>query len=221
MRKIIILLFVLLLAGCQAAPTSQTAPAQPLQVALSDSLSWLEPDLADCAAQAGVAVQRVDGSTAGTNVIQLRLGAPDEAGYAALLGMDELAIIVAPENPLQALSLENAQAIFAGIARTWADQSQIQVWALPQASDVSAAFLNAGFRVTNAGLAPTPATMLEVVAENPAAIGYLPARWLNDQVRALEVDGLKAELPILAISAEEPQDAASALLVCLQEKIAD
>lgn len=219
MRRIASLLLLLILVACQATPAAPTHTVQPLQVALSSSLTWIEPDLADCAASVGVAVQRADEAAGDPDVITLRLGRFSGEGYAAILGEDHLAIIVNPGNSIAELPLDTAQAIFAGRDKTWADQSKIQVWSLPESNDTTAALEAAGFSISGAGLAPTPQDMLKSVAANPAAIGFLPARWLDDSVRDAQVAGLAIDLPILAVIGQEPQGTARALLVCLQEKI--
>lgn len=221
MFRILVFVLALLMAACQASPAVEATPAPPLRVAVSSSLTWLEPDLADCASEASVAVQRADESSSDPEVISLRLGVPtEEDGYAAALGEERLVFIVHPDNPLKELTLASAQAIFSANEKNLPDQGEIHVWALPESNDASVALADAGFIVNGAGLAPTPESMLEVVAGDPAAIGYLPARWLNTGVRALEVDGLDA-VPILAVSTQEPQGAARALLVCLQKRIGE
>ncbi len=219
MRKVALLMFALLLAACQPGVTREITPAAPLAVNVSDSLAWLESDLADCAATAGVAVQRSE--TSANAALTLRLGEPDGQGYAAVLGEDRLAVIVHPDNPLEEISAQAVQAIFSGGEQSWPEGGEIQVWALPQSSDVTTAFVAAGFAIADAGLAPTTGAMRKAVAADPSAIGYLPARWLDSSVRALTVSGLEIDLPILAISAQEPQGEARALLLCLQERIGD
>lgn len=221
MPKSILVLVIFLLAACQPAPVAEITAQPPLKVALSPSLTWLEGDLADCAAAARVAVQRSDDSSIGTGVISLQLGEPQNGAYAAVLGEDHVIMIVHPDNPLAELSLQQAQAIFSGGQKTWPDGSEVQAWSLPATLDVSTALTAAGFTFANTGLAPTPQSMLEAVAANPLAIGYLPARWLNSSVRALNVPDLKVDLPILAVSEQEPQGSARALLLCLQKKIKD
>jgi len=70
-----------------------------------------------------------------------------------------------------------------------------------------------------ARIAPDPAAMLVAVSSDPAAIGYLPATWLDDEVRPLVLDSalaLKLRLPILALAKAEPQGVSRTLLGCLQ-----
>jgi len=221
MRKAAFTLLILLLAACQPLPASEArTPAQPLKIALTDSLSWLGPDLADCAAEVGVAVQYIEEPATGDGVIHLRLGTPETDGYTAVLGEDQLAVIVHPDNPEQEISQESLLAIFTGKQKNWPNQSEIQLWSLPRSSDVTVALRAAGIKMENAGLAPTPKAMLNAVAENSNTIGFIPVRWVDDSVRVLQVKGLDITLPILATSRMEPQGAARAWLVCLQEKIA-
>lgn len=221
MSKPVLLLLVILLAACQPAPVAEITAQPPVEVALSPSLTWLEGDLAGCASAVKVAVQRADDIPSDPGVIELQLGEPPAGSYAAVLGVDHLVVIVHPDNPLTELSLEEAQDIFAGRQKTWADGSEIQTWSLPATTDASTALIAAGLTIANTGLAPTPQSMLKAVASNLLAIGYLPARWLNPTVRALDVTDLKVDLPILAVSEQEPQGSARALLVCLQEKIGE
>ncbi len=219
MFKVILVLLTLILAACQPLPAVQVTPQAPLKVSVSPSLNWLENDLAACAASAGTAVQRADSESVDADIL-LQLGGNENEAYAAVLGQEQLAVIVHPNNPLTEVSLEDAQAIFSGQMTTWPDGSEILAWSLPASSDVHAALLEAGFAFNRNGLAANPQIMLTAVAGNPAAIGYLPVQWVDDSVRVLEVTGLQIEIPILAISAQEPQGQARALLVCLQEKIA-
>lgn len=219
MSRIILLVLALLLAACQPAPAAEITAQPPVKVAVPPSLAWLEGDLADCAASAGVAVLRADEAPQGAGVIALRLGEPPAGSYAAVLGEDRLAVIVHPDNPLTEMDIDNAQAIFAGHQKTWPGGTAIQAWSLPPGDDASAAMAAAGFTFANVGQAPTPQVMLKAVSTNPAAIGYLPARWLDSSVRELAVSGPALTLPILAVSDAEPQAGARTLLICLQERI--
>lgn len=218
MSRIVLGLLALVLAACQSAPAVQATPQTPLKVAVSPSLTWLESDLAACAASVGTAVQRADDAPADSGVIALRLGAPDDGRFAAVLGQEQVVVIVHPDNLQPDLTREDAMAIFSGQQKSWPDGAEILAWSLPVTSDAHAAMLAAGFSFAGTGLAATPQTMLQAISSDPAAIGYLPARWVDASVRALEIKGMPVDVPILAVSAQEPQGSARALLVCLQEK---
>ena len=219
MSRIVLVVLALVLAACQSAPAAPVTPQPPLKVAVSPSLTWLEGDLAACAASEGIAVQRADDDPAASGVIALQLGAPQDGRFAAVLGQEKVVVIVHPDNPQPELTRDDALAIFSGRQKSWPDGTEILVWGLPETSDAHTAMLTAGFSFAGAGLAASPQAMLHAVASDPAAIGYLPARWVDVSVRALEITGMPVEAPILAVSAQEPQGGARALLVCLQEKI--
>ena len=218
MSRIVLVLLALILTACQSAPAVQATPQTPLKVAVSASLTWLEGDLATCAASEGVAVQRADDAAAATGVIALQLGAPDDGRFAAVLGQEQVVVIVHPDNLQPDLTREDALAIFSGRLKSWPDGAEILAWSLPVSSDTHAAMLAAGFSFAGTGLAANPQAMLQAVSSDPAAIGYLPARWVDTSVRALEITGMPVDVPILAVSEQEPQGIARALLVCLQVK---
>ena len=218
MSRLVLGILVLILASCQSAPAAQATPQAPLKVAVSPSLIWLESDLAACAASVGTAVQRADDDPAAPGVIALQLGEPDDGRFAAVLGREQMVVIVHPENLQPDLTREDALAIFSGRLKSWPDGAEILAWSLPVSSDTHAAMLAAGFSFAGTGLAANPQAMLQAVSSDPAAIGYLPARWVDTSVRALEITGMPVVVPILAVSAQEPQGIARARLVCLQEK---
>jgi len=70
-------------------------------------------------------------------------------------------------------------------------------------------------------LASDSGAMLEALAQNPGAVGYLLKSQLNTAVRTVRVNGIPSfnpTQPILALSLKEPQGYARQLLLCLQEK---
>jgi len=178
--------------------------------------------------------------------LSIRLGAPlAEEGYFALLGETEIKVIVHPSSVFAdlvraglfgntanygqktdpPLTLQEIKTIFQ--KGYTASGQPLQVWIL-QGDDVrryfdavildGTDFLSAEV-APQARIAPDPAAMLVAVASDPAAIGYLPATWLDDEVRPLVLDSalsLKLRLPILALAKAEPQGVSRTLLGCLQ-----
>ena len=64
--------------------------------------------------------------------------------------------------------------------------------------------------------------MLEAVANDPQAIGFLPTRWLNQSVKPIEILDFQNNdllLPILAVTKSEPTGLTRDWLLCLQEQI--
>jgi ABC-type phosphate transport system substrate-binding protein len=121
--------------------------------------------------------------------------------------------------------------LFAGQVNQWdavgGSPQSVQVWIFPEGDDARQLFDSVildGYQLTTvAQLAPDPQAMLEAVSDDPAAIGYLPRRWLKgnsgDKVRALPINQTLADSlrqPILALSGAEPEGAMRTLLICLQ-----
>ena len=154
------------------------------------------------------------------------------ADHASVIGEEELVIIVHPQNPLNSIALPGLRAIYSGAQRDWTHSTppvEIQPWVYLDGDDSQGVFEAAVLKDQKASarvvsLAPDPAAMREVVAASPAAIGFLPRRWLDGTVKAIPVDGLDSSglrRPILAISSAAPAGAAKNWLLCLQEKVSE
>lgn len=143
---------------------------------------------------------------------------------------DALAIVVHPDRPLDNLTAQQIQEIFSGRVRTWdelgAGTGDIAVvlreeGAAPRQALV-AAFLGARQLTPTAIVLPDDRQILAQVAGDPQAIAALPAGWLNEQARAVAIDGrgpdwvarqwpgYPAELPIhlLTLPVAAPESAA-------------
>lgn len=165
--------------------------------------------------------------------IRLQWGAMDgENTPAFILAEDELLIIVHPDNPLSRLSLDVLAAVFTGEIQTWnaIDPSlpveEIQVLGYDKTSLIQNFFdrtvlVGKGGLFSLAQIAPDPSAMRDAVAQSSATIGILPARWLDERVKPLALDGLPGGLtqPVLAITAQQTNDAVTAWLVCLQQRL--
>jgi ABC-type phosphate transport system substrate-binding protein len=158
--------------------------------------------------------------------------------FAAVLSTDEVVLAVNSTNPVISLTSQLIGAIFSGQVTQWNDlDSQkvtplptetglaIQVWSYPPGDDVRQVFDKAFMQgKTPAGqtyLAPDSSAMLEALAQNPGAVGYLLKSQLNSEVRSVRVNGIPSSnlaQPILALSLKEPEGYARQLLLCLQGK---
>lgn len=152
--------------------------------------------------------------------------------HAFIVGQEELVIIAHPRNPLNSITLPVLQAIYSGAQRSW-PQSQppleTQPWVYLSEDDVQGIFEAAALddqppsaRVVS--LAPDPSAMREAVAASPAAIGFLPRRWLDETVKALPIEGLDAgrlRQPIIAVSRSGPQGSEKTWLLCLQQRLSE
>lgn len=130
-----------------------------------------------------------------------RLRSPDQE---FVVGLDGLAIVVHPDNPLAALSREQLQRIFSGRVRDW---SQVGGRAGPirlvgRGTDTGAHELLSALLLDGARQAPTTsvradsAAISAAVARDAGAIGYVPVMAAPSGVRTLAVsNGGLAILP--------------------------
>jgi hypothetical protein len=170
---------------------------------------WLN-ELFVCANEQSV-VLKID---AGQPEIHLRVGEPENlASPAYQIDEEEILIVAHPEGPVQNLTLEQAQALFAGQG-----DPSVQVWVFSAEEDVQMEFdrlVMQGRRVTSfANLAASPQHMSEILNAETNAAGVLPRRWKLETVRAVYSAGT---VPVLAITKGPPTGAARELIACMQK----
>ena len=147
------------------------------------------------------------------------------------IGKDSLAVIVNPENPIGTLDMPKVKDFYTGQAAVWTDAEgaplgSVQTWVYPSEEDtqilLTSTLLADLPTVTTARIAPNPAAMLEAVAADPLAIGFVPARWLDSTVRKISITGYASDqwtLPILAVTRSEPSGITRDWLLCIQDQI--
>lgn len=226
-------LLILLLAACQTQ-AARTAAVPLVQARLTPALRPLTAQLRQCAQQAGpaglVVVERPAGApSAGTGWISLRLGVPVELRQSSYrLGEERLAVILNPQRKSAALSVDALAGIYAGRITDWkqatgeSEAKPIHAWTYLPGDDARQVFEQAfpagGLR--SLWLAPDPSAMLEAVAADPDAVGYVPAHWLDGSVNEATPGRAPAALtaPVLALVDSAPSAAVQALLACMQEE---
>ena len=217
------------ITGCQPGLTPVPVPtARVLTIRVTDTLNPLRPSFAACAAEenVGLVVLHDPGSETGTSQLNFRLGPAKEQPYAAVIGEEDLALIVNLANPISQLPFPTVQALFLGKQIDNPDRLY-QVWAyLPgsDAQEVVESLFQAGTLPATLHLAPDPEALRKAVSSDPDAIGFIPQMWVDESVKAIMVGGLKPErlkAPILALSAAEPEGYARNWLLCLQERLAE
>ncbi|HLB65368.1 MAG TPA: substrate-binding domain-containing protein [Anaerolineales bacterium] len=233
------------LTACGPAPTP-SLPPQPARLAVTPALgAFAFREFAAWREEAGVpdfdleiwpeaaALQAAD---EGEVAAILALSAPPEGWFAAPVGVEAIAVIVNPENPVRALDLEALAQIFSGRAQTWASlggPAEPVSPVIPLPGDG----LRAGFEDQVMGgaalsggafLAPSPEAALTIVAQNTGAIGLIPLAAADDRARLVRIDGVLPSdetlqdgryplaLPVLMISPEEPSGAIRDWIVWLQ-----
>lgn len=204
-------LFLLLFINSACSPS--TPPAIPEVISVYSTAAaqpWLS-ELYDCAGTASV-VSRVDDPSAAT--IVLRLGEPESlASPAYQIDTEEILVVTQRQSPVQNLTLEGARALFAG-----QDDPSVQVWVYASGEDIQEVFNRLVMQGQNippaARLAVDPQHMSDTLVNEPNTVGILPRHWkVGDSREVLSV----GSVPVLAITAVEPQGAVRQLLACLQK----
>jgi hypothetical protein len=200
----------LLISSC-----STSTPQTPLEVvsvySTSAATPWLD-SLYICAESAAVISRADDPSTAD---ISLLIGEPEYlASFAYQIGEEEILIVTHRQSPVQNLTLEEAQNLFAGFG-----DPSVQVWVYTSGEDVFGVFdqfVMKGRSVSpSAKIAVNPQQMSDVLNAESNSVGILPRHWRVGDVR--EVYSV-AKVPVLAITQSEPQGVVNQLIGCLQSK---
>ncbi|HZU87455.1 MAG TPA: undecaprenyl-diphosphatase UppP [Anaerolineaceae bacterium] len=231
----------------EAGAATPTAPViTGLRVQSTAAISWLQPAFNQCAAQQpelGVLLAELpaSGLSLETSDLALRWGAPAQSDAVTfLLGEEELVVVVNPSNPLGSLTRAQFSLIFSGTAHEWPElinltdcptcpSGEIHLWNYPEGADTQDALESLlpaaqGVRRTYTLIAPDPQRLRESIAADPAGIGVLPRRWVDESVKVVELPEIAAEelrFPILALSTVEPQGAIRTWLGCVEKSISN
>jgi len=201
---------VVFLSSC-GTPT----PATPLQTvtvnATPASQPWLS-DLYDCAARSSAVILLSDSPSDADMV--LWVGEPGFlTSFVYQIDEEEILIVTHRQSPIQNLTLEETQLLFAGLG-----DPSVQVWVYASEEDVFGVFdqfVMMGRSVSSsARVAVNPQQMSDVLNAESNSVGILPRHWIVGNVR--EVYSV-AKVPVLAITQNEPQGAVNQLIGCLQK----
>lgn len=215
----------ILISACSPFVTSTPPPSpQPIQVAYTPTLRPLVERLHQCALQHPeiALITHETSITAlediGADVI-LWFGEPPQgtSSYAFSLGADEIAIIVGSNVALQDISTKQLQDLYAD------SNSAYQRWTYSQGHELRELFNQVVFgessTSSDAKLAPDPAAMIEAIAADPMAVGYIPGSWLGKDIQTISIDSDLHTVfaqPLLALTLTEPTGNLRTYLVCLQ-----
>lgn len=215
-RRGLVALTVLLLAllGACGQPVVTVEPVHyRLQAAGSTTLGPLVAELAAAFHQHAPSVSlAVDGAGTDYGLEALRSGRVDLAlaswlpagidpsWQATPIARDGIAVIVHPDNPIQGLGLLQLQDLFGGQAFTWDSvgapraQGVVQPVSREEGSGTRAAF--EALAMDGQGVTPRAVVvtsgqgMVDYVASNRQAIGYVSIGYLSPAVKALTVEGV-------------------------------
>jgi hypothetical protein len=239
-RTLLILIGLsLLIGGCQPGiTTSPISTPQVITVQVTSSLLPLQPIFKTCVETQENSALIIDELSTPSLIgagdhPALRWGAdPSSTGFAAVIGQETLVVVVHPRNPLGQISQANLQAIYAGTLKKWPKSgpgAAPQPWIYPAGEDIQSIFVNTilnGAQPARSGtsIAPDPQAVLDAVAANQGAVGFLPRRWLSSQVKEITVAGIpptNLRQPILALTKSEPKSKIKEWLLCLQDRLVE
>ena len=222
---LMVLISSILISACGPFVTSTPPPSpQPIQVAFTPTLSPLVDRLHQCSLQHPEIALITHETTIigleekGADLI-LWIGEPPQGSYqnAFKLGEEAISIIAGANVILKDLSTDQLRDLYSN------PRSTFQVWTYPLGHELRNLFdkVVMGESATNANalLAPNSAAMLEAIAADPLAVGYIPLSWLEKDIQTIPV---KEELqdalsqPVLALSLREPIGNLRTYLACLQ-----
>ncbi|MBG0770359.1 MAG: hypothetical protein H0S82_01545 [Anaerolineaceae bacterium] len=226
-----------LLAGCNTSAGEESA-LEVVHLQTTSALAHWLPQAADCAAaisNLGIASEIVEPSALSLDTADLilRLGQRQaDDPYAAVVGTESLVLVAGDQVPLDVLSLESLQSIYAGDWTLWSEVPEgenvagtaqpLTLFSYPQGNEFETLFSQAyldGKTITGSvqryssmdGLAA-------LLAANPYGLGYALASQVPAGFRTLVVTGLTQDptFYVLAVTAAEPEGGLKQLLLCLQ-----
>jgi len=232
LMKVVSLLFAaLVLAGCleraaDITPALPPASQEILSIYLAEELEPLAPVLHACAQTDGgyeilLFYRLAPPEPEEADELSIVLGEPASLQeYPVLLGWEQIVVVTGSSRAATPSTPEAVKAYFSGQIAGWPGGGEvITVW-VPLAGSAARlaldAFMAGQGYAPDAGLAPNPRALLEVLEEDPDAIGALPAAWLTGEALAIEIFEL-VRLPVVVLSTVEPLGSARRLLGCLQE----
>lgn len=122
--------------------------------------------------------------------------------WAAPLAQDALAMIVHPDNSIDGLNLGDVRGMYQGYLRNWRDVGgadlDITLYSREDASGSRLEFerlVMGQYRSSpNARILPSTNAMIEQVATDPSAIGYVPMSQLSEVVQVLSINDITPDI---------------------------
>jgi hypothetical protein len=181
-----------------------------------------------------IAEQFPQTTIAGSLNLELLLGVPNQSSEKLfVLGTEDLLLVANIRFPVAELSLQQLQDIYNGRVTSSQDitanakEFPLQAWTYPASDPARQVFERASLlQHVQALIAPDPHAMLQALADQPGAVGYLPlsafaAADESQKAQIKELAFIEAPpdifiQPVLVSLPSEPPDLLQAYLTCLQ-----
>jgi len=248
-RKITTLILTLLLttglfAACSGARGSAiiiagSTSVQPYAEILAEEFERLYPDAGTAiniqggGSAAGLMAAENGSADIGMSSRALKAEEAEQLGYVIEIARDGLAIIVHPKNCVIDLSLEQVRKIYTREITNWSEvgghDAPIHIIAREEGSGTRSAFeelvIGKEHEISPKAIVQASNGAVRMLVENDAnAIGFISLGLVNEQVKALRLDGVaataanvkngtyKLSRPFLFAATEAPTDAAKAFI---------
>lgn len=217
-----LLLTIVLLTSCkQSSPlTRNINRPETVLIRISNSLIHIQDAIEACRPEFPELniITSIDPNTPFD--IHLRHGTGDHLVSAYFLAEDELVFIQSATNPADEISFSQISGLYTGPKDLPAGMT---VWTYPEGDDLREVFnqivLNKLPIRGEARLAPDPLSMVDQIASETHAVGYLPRSALQDGVQVISYPDSLAQvnsLPVIAVVAANASPGSAKLITCLQ-----
>jgi hypothetical protein len=233
--------------ACQPGESTLASTQTALRIELSPSLEYLSPAIQACTLQNGSLhiileekpASEMNKTGADASLMWGERQIPP-VSKTFRLGSDRLVLAAHKNNPIEKLKVDQAFFLLRGGLATWGDaikqfcpecnapdsylSSTIEPWQYTPGTDVFGEVANLSLESPAASLGrvyltPGPKSLAEAITNNPSAIGWLPARWLNENLKEIAIEGIDPALQViqvLAVTPQQPQPILQEWLHCLQ-----
>ncbi len=225
MKKLLLFipLILILLAGCQQA-ADEPVEIPVYEFNYSPAVRPILPAIYACAAEFPDVIFAPQENYLGGSGLSIQLGEPEILPTFSLpLAYDEIVLITNPANPLTDWTDFSIINIMNGRIDNWdylGWEGEVELW-LPSDDDEVRYFFNMHILDDNpvslsAFYSNDHRDILDAVAENPYAVGVLPASFTDSSVSTHSVN---IRVPVLALYDTELDQVQNDFLLCLQGEI--
>ncbi len=207
MSFIILTLITSIMSGCSQTPGTATIIAgstsvQPYAEVLAEEFMIINPDteidIQGGGSSAGITAAQTQSAEIGMSSRGLK--DEEKSLWSIEIARDGLVIIVNPENPIKNLTLNEVRNIYTGSITEWSQlggtESKIHLIAREEGSGTRSAFtelvMNEEEITPKAIVQDSNGSVRQLVAGDPNAIGFISMGLVNEQIKALALDGVEA-----------------------------
>jgi undecaprenyl-diphosphatase len=228
------------LSAPKVLQATETAIDSPITISFNSSAEWIVPAMQTCTDSfpETFPILVKDSETIQDTTspfIHITYGEMNEkAPYTYQIGTEEVYFVSSVNNPIDSIPDNLLRRVISGEITTYRnlfsecancasvseDLESINIWKYPVESPLSIYIQEkAQYKFSSASyIAPTPSHMAQALKTDPAAIGFLPEKMIDQNLKIISPETLLS-VPILAYSFEEPDINIHGWLTCLQQEI--